>query len=199
MDKVVGVENRYRVVLARQAEKLGEDPFHGVAFAALLEVEALVHDRARGPGQFGRAVLAVVGDDEDVVQVAGVFQHLQVLDELDDDIFFVVGGDDDGERLLGGENLGFVAAPDAKESQSEIVEGKENDDKLHRNHYVIENLVHDWSPFPGVVRTFAGRQGPSGNCTKLILIMANNICQAIKKTTKWLTKPISGYQKASPG
>ena len=105
--QVVRIEDGYGIILPVQREQLPEHPFQGKPLAHFLLVEPFVYQGARFPGHCCRMILAVVRNDEDIVQFIGIPEHMEVLHQFSDDFFFIVGSDDHSKSGFGSQDLLF--------------------------------------------------------------------------------------------
>ena len=92
------------------------------------------------PRDLWRAVRTVVSDDVDVVKLLRIIEAFQILDELTDDRFFVMCGNDNGECLLRHENLRLFAPPQATKANKEKIQSKEKNKNLRRHHDDVKNM-----------------------------------------------------------
>ena len=112
-DDVVGVDHDDGVEVALVGEGVLHREADGLVLAAQVGVVALEDGRAGRAGVGGGRVGAVVGDDEDLEELARVVDGEDALDGLRDHLLLVVGGDEERERLLRGRDLllGFLRRP----------------------------------------------------------------------------------------
>ena len=143
MDQVIRVKDANSIVLAVQGEETLEHPVHGKALALAGLAEPFVDDGAGLTGHLRRVVRTIVGHDVHIVQGPGIVQLAQVLDQLADDGVLVVGTGNQGEGFPLRELLDLFHFTEQPEpGNDEIVDGKEDDDKLQRYHDDIEYRAH---------------------------------------------------------
>ena len=148
MDQVVRIEDGNCIILFVQGEQLPEHPFQGKSLPHFFLVEPFIHQGTGLPGHLRRMVAAVVGDYEDVVQLIGIPEHMEVLHQLADDLFFIVGGDDDGKCGFGSQDLlFFFPGQDAEQGNDKIINGEKDDQHLEGNHDDVEIRAHKTSCF----------------------------------------------------
>ena len=125
MHKVVRIKDDDSIILLFHLEKALKHPLHGEPLALLRRMRPLTDNASVAARDFCRIVAAVVSNDEDIVERRGVFQRLQVLQQLPYDSTFVVRSNNDGEGLFRGQNLVFFPAPHAAKADEEIIQGEQ--------------------------------------------------------------------------
>ena len=129
-----------------------------VALPHLLVVVARKHDGAGLAGHLGRAVGAVVGDDEHIDELGGVVLHLDGMDEIGDDRLLVAGSHHDSvavvarSRALGGttgENdqhvVELIGVTQGKGQEHAEVEDVNEGQRRHLRSYGIEHQCTPWT------------------------------------------------------
>ena len=157
---VVGVEDEVGlVVLVGILLPDGlQAPVEGVALPHLLVVVARKHNGAGLAGHLGRAVGAVIGDDEHIDELGGVVLHLDGMDEIGDDCLLVARSHHDSvavvarSRLLRGatgENdqhvVELIGVAQGKGQEHAEVEDVNEGQRRHLRSYGIEHQCTPWT------------------------------------------------------
>ncbi len=138
--RTVGVEEQDGVAgfVLERFQGVGE----GVTLAPIDRVAAFEDGGAGVPGDAGGVVLAVVGHNVQAEAVAGVVAGQDFFDRPSDDLTFVVGGNNDGEkrRVAGGRRRRpWKERADSQHPQPDYPGEK---GELHRNQRIYENFQH---------------------------------------------------------
>ena len=151
MHQVVRIENHHGIVLLGQGKQLLEHPFQGKALALLhfVGVVPFVHQGALTSCHFRRMVAAIISYHENIVHIIGITQHLQVIHQLANYLFLVMGSHNHRKSGFGGQDLLFLfPGQNAEQGNGKVVNRKENDQHLQRNHNNIKIAAHDEHRLP---------------------------------------------------